>query len=199
MSKKTLIELRKQTGAGIADITKALEEAGDDKDKALELLRKRGIAKAAKKQDREANEGLVSSYIHSNGRVGVLVEVACETDFVARNEDFQAFVNEIALHIAGANPLYLTSEDVPEEVIEKEKEIAKEQLKEEGKIDGKPEEMVEKILEGKIKKYYQEAVLLEQESIKDESKTIADMVTEATAKMGEKIEIRRFTRYAIGG
>jgi elongation factor Ts len=199
MSKETLIELRKMTGAGIADITNALEEAGDDKDKALELLRKRGIAKAAKKQDREANEGLVASYIHANGRVGVLVEVACETDFVARNEDFQKFVNEIALHIAGANPLYLSSEDVPEEVVEKEKEIAREQMNTDGKMAGKPEEMIEKILEGKIKKYYQETVLLDQESIRDESKTISDLVTEATAKMGEKIEIRRFVRYSIGG
>lgn len=198
MSKETLIALRKQTGAGIADITSALEEAGGDTDKALELLRKRGVAKAAKKQDRDANEGIVASYIHANGRVGVLVEVACETDFVARNDDFKAFVNEIALHIAGANPLYLTADEVPSEVLEKEKEIAREQLQNEGKIEGKPEEMVAKILEGKVKKYLAETVLMEQESIKDESKTISDMVTEATAKMGEKIEIKRFTRYAIG-
>lgn len=199
MSKEALIELRKSTGAGIADITKALEEADGDTTKALELLRMRGIAKAAKKQDREANEGLVASYIHANGRVGVLVEVACETDFVARNEDFKAFVYEIALHIAGANPLYLHEEDVPQEVIDKEKEIYKEQMNTDGKLSGKTEEMIAQILEGKIKKYFADTVLLAQESIKDESKTIADLVTEATAKMGEKIEIRRFARYAIGG
>lgn len=188
----TIKQLREQTGAGIMDVKEALTEAGDDMDKAVEILRKKGLAKQAKKSDRTANEGIVESYIHAGGRIGVLVEVNCETDFVARTDDFKALVKEIALHIAAANPLYISSEDVPVEVIEKEKEIYKEQFA------GKPDDVIVKMLEGKIAKYYEEACLLNQPFVKDGDKTIGDLLGEATGKMGEKIEVRRFTRYMLG-
>ncbi len=185
-------QLREQTGAGIMDVKEALTEAGDDVEKAVEILRKKGLAKQAKKADRAANEGIVESYIHAGGRIGVLVEVNCETDFVARTDDFKALVKEIALHIAASNPLYISSEDVPLEVIEKEKEIYKEQFA------GKPDDVIEKMLEGKIAKYYEEACLLNQPFVKDGEKTIGELLGEATGKMGENIQIRRFTRYMLG-
>jgi elongation factor Ts len=185
-------DLREQTGAGIVDVKEALEEAGGDKDKAVEILRKKGLAKQAKKADRVANEGIVDSYIHAGGRIGVLVEVNCETDFVARTDDFKNLVKEIALHIAAANPLYVSSEDVPMEVIEKEKEIYKEQA------GDKPADVLEKMLEGKVAKYFEEACLMNQPYVKDSSKTIAELLGEATGKMGENIQVRRFTRFALG-
>ncbi len=188
----TIKQLREQTGAGIMDVKEALNEAGGDLDKAVEILRKKGLAKQAKKSDRTANEGIVESYIHAGGRIGVLVEVNCETDFVARTDDFKALVKEIALHIAAANPLYISSEDVPMEVIEKEKEIYKEQFA------GKPDDVIAKMLEGKIAKYYEEACLLNQPFVKDGDKTIGELLGEATGKMGENIQVRRFTRYMLG-
>ncbi len=188
----TIKQLREQTGAGIMDVKEALNEAGGDQDKAVEILRKKGLAKQAKKSDRTANEGIVESYIHAGGRIGVLVEVNCETDFVARTDDFKALVKEIALHIAASNPLYISSEDVPMEVIEKEKEIYKEQFA------GKPDDVIAKMLEGKIAKYYEEACLLNQPFVKDGDKTIGDLLGEATGKMGENIQVRRFTRYMLG-
>lgn len=188
----TIKLLREQTGAGIMDVKEALEEAGGDNEKAIEILRKKGLAKQAKKADRAANEGIVESYIHAGGRIGVLVEVNCETDFVARTHDFKNLVKEIALHIAAANPLYISSEDVPNEVIEKEKEIYKEQFA------GKPDDVIEKMLEGKIAKYYEEACLLNQPFVKDGDKTIGELLGEATGKMGENIQVRRFTRFMLG-
>ena len=193
MSDNNLIkDLREQTGAGIMDVKEALEEAGNDKDKAIEILRKKGLAKQAKKADRTANEGLVESYIHAGGRIGVLLEVNCETDFVARTDDFKNLVKEIALHIAASNPLYISKEDVPAEVIEKEKEIYKEQFA------GKPDDVIEKMLEGKVAKYYEEVCLLEQPFVRDGEKTIGGLLGEATGKMGENIKIRRFARFMLG-
>lgn len=192
------MSLRQSTGAGIVEIQKALAEANGDKNKAVEILRRRGAAKAIKRQERETREGIVHAYVHSNGRVGTLVEVACETDFVARNEDFKSFVHEVAMQVAAANPLYLKIEDVPEEVKEKELQLYREELEGAGKLKGKNEEMINKILEGKLAKYYADTCLLEQVSIKDDSVIIREMVEQITAKTGEKIEIKRFERYAIG-
>ena len=193
MSDNNLIkELREQTGAGIMDVKEALEESGGDKEKAIEVLRKKGLAKQAKKADRVANEGIIESYIHAGGRIGVLLEINCETDFVARTDDFKTLAKEIALHIAAANPLYISTEDVPTEVIEKEKEIYKEQSA------GKPDDVIEKMLEGKISKYYEEVCLLNQPFVRDGEKTIGDLLGEATGKMGENIQIRRFSRFMLG-
>lgn len=193
MSDNSLIkELRDLTGAGIMDVKEALSESGDDRDKALELLRKKGVAKLAKKADRAANEGIVESYIHAGGRIGALVELNCETDFVARTEDFKNLAKELVLHIAAANPLYVSREDVPAEVIEKEREIYKEQSA------GKPEDVMEKMIEGKLEKYYEEACLLEQPFVKDSGKKIRDLISESTAKMGENVQVRRFARFMLG-
>ena len=193
MADSSLIkELRELTGAGMADVNEALKEAGDDKEKAMEILRKKGIAKLAKKADRVANEGVVESYIHGGGRIGALVELNCETDFVARTEDFKNLARELAMHIAAANPLYVSREDVPAEVIEKEREIYKEQSA------GKPDDVMEKMIEGKLAKYYEEACLLEQPYIKDSGKKISDLIAESTAKMGENVQVRRFARFMLG-
>ena len=192
MDNNLLKELRDSTGAGMMDIKAALEEAGDDKDKAIEILRKKGQSKIAKKADRVAKEGLVESYIHAGGKVGVLVEVNCETDFVARTDDFKAFAKELALHIAAANPLYINATDVPPEVIEKEKEIYKEQ------VQGKPADVVEKILEGKIQKFYEETCLMEQPFFRDQDKKVKEVMGDAVAKMGENVVVRRFARYVLG-
>jgi elongation factor Ts len=195
MSDNNLIkELRELTGAGIMDVKEALSEAGDDRDAALELLRKKGVAKMAKKADRAAKEGIVESYIHAGGRIGALVELNCETDFVARTEDFQALAKELALHIAAANPLYVSREDVPQEVVAKEQEIYKEQAA----GSGKPEDVINKMIEGKLEKYYEEACLLEQPFVKDGSKKISDLIAESTAKMGENVQVRRFSRFMLG-
>lgn len=193
MSDSTLIkDLRELTGAGIMDVKEALQEAGDDREAALEILRKKGIAKLAKKADRTANEGVIESYIHGGGRIGALVEINCETDFVARTEDFKNLAKELALHIAAANPLYVSRDDVPAEVVEKEKEIYREQLAD------KPAEMMDKMLEGKIGKFFEEVCLLEQTFVKDPSKKISDLISESTAKMGENVQVRRFARFMLG-
>ena len=194
--KDLIKELRELTGAGIVDVREALTEAGNDKDKAVELLRKKGISKAGKKQDRVAKDGIVEAYIHPGAKVGALVEINCETDFVARTEDFKNLSRELALHVAASNPLYVGIEDVPAELIEKEKEIYKEQMGE--SLKGKPEEMVNKILEGKIAKFYEEVCLLEQPFVKNSDQKIKDLLAGATAKMGEKIVVRRFARFVLG-
>ena len=187
-------ELRQMTGAGMMDCKRALQETNGDIDKAVELLREKGLAAAAKKAGRIAAEGIVDSYIHMGGKIGVLVEVNCETDFVAKTDEFKAFVRDIAMHIAAANPQYLSKEDVPEDVIAKEKEI----LKAQALNEGKPEKIAEKIVEGRIEKYFKEVCLLEQPFVKDPDKSIQDYVNEQIATIGEKISIRRFVRYQMG-
>lgn len=187
-------ELRDLTGAGIMDIKSALEEAGNDKEKAIEILRKKGQSKVLKKADRIANEGIVESYIHAGGRVGVLLELNTETDFVARTDDFKNLAKDLCLHIAASNPLYVSISDVPEEVIEKEKEIYKEQAVE----SGKPAAVVEKMVEGRLQKFYEEVCLMEQPFVKEPEKKIKDLIAEQVAKLGENIVVRRFTRYNLG-
>lgn len=190
-------DLREKTGAGIMDCKAALKEASGDIKKALEILRKKGLATAQKKAGRIAKEGLVHSYIHMGGRIGVLVEINCETDFVARNDDFKAFAKEMAMQIAAANPFYIKREDIPQSTIEKEKEIIKAQLSgSEGK--GKPAPVMDKIIEGKLEKFYEETCLLEQPFIRDQNVKIKDLMTSLIAKIGENIVIRRFVRYQVG-
>lgn len=184
-------KLREMTGAGFGSAKEALEEAGGDMDKAVEVLRKKGLASASKKAGREARQGLVEAYIHG-GRIGAIVEVNCETDFVARTDDFKNFVKDIAMHVAASNPLYVSPEDVPEEVIEKEKEIYTEE------VTGKPAEVVSKIVEGKLEKYYSDVCLTKQAFIRDPDKTIEALTTELISKIGENVVIRRFTRYELG-
>lgn len=186
--------LRERTGAGMMDCKNALVECDGDMDKAIDYLREKGIAKAAKKAGRIAAEGIVDSYIHMGGRVGVLLEVNCETDFVANGEMFRTLVHDIALQIAAANPQYVCKEEVPEEVIEKEKNILRVQALEEGK----PEKIVDKMVEGRIKTFYEDNCLLNQKYVKDTSKTIEQVIIEATAQIGEKISVRRFVRYEMG-
>jgi len=185
-------ELREQTGAGILEVKKALEEAGNDMEKAVRILRKKGAAKLGKKADRAAREGVVTSYIHPGNKIGVLLELNCETDFVGRTEDFQTLANSIAMHIAAANPLYVKIEDVPADVLEKEKEIYKETAK------GKPEDVVEKMVTGKLAKYYEEACLLEQPYVKNPDVKIKDLLSDSVAKMGENVQIKRFSRFVLG-
>ncbi len=187
-------ELREATGAGMMDCKRALEESNGDIEKATEILREKGLAAAAKKASRIAAEGLVDSYIHPDGRIGVLVEVNCETDFVAKTDEFKSFVRDIAMHIAAMNPTYLSREDVPQEVIDKEKEILRIQTLNEGK----PEKIVDKIVEGRIAKFFEENCLLEQDFVKDTDKTIQDYVNEKISTIGENINIRRFVRYERG-
>jgi len=189
----TISELRAMTGAGIVDCKKALDEAGGDVQKAAEILRKKGIAKAGSKGERATKEGLIESYIHGNGRVGVLVEVQCETDFVARTEQFKDFVHDVALQISATNPLYVSREQIPAENIEKEKEIVMHEF------DGssKPKEVIEKIASGKLEKYYSEVCLLDQAFIKDEDKTVGELLKETIAKTGENIQLKRFARFAL--
>lgn len=189
----TVSELRARTGAGVLDCKKALEEAGGDLDKAAEALRAKGIAKADKKGERATHEGLVYAYVHGNGKVGAMVEVLCETDFVARNEQFKEFVHDIAMQITAMSPLYVAPSDVPEEVIQKEKELAMEEFA----GSGKPREVIEKIAEGKLGKYYEDVCLLNQKFIKDEDKTVEELLKETIAKIGENIQIKKFVRYAI--
>lgn len=190
---KKIMALREQTGAGMVAVKKALDEAMGDEAKAIEILRKQGQKAAAKKQERETKEGLVYAYVHTTGKIGALVEVLCETDFVARNEDFKELCNDLAMQIVATDPLYLHQTDVPAEVIDKEKDIYREALLNEGK----PATMVEKIIEGKLGKYFEEVCLLNQPFIKDEDKTIGDLIEEKTAKLGEKLEVRRFQRFQI--
>ena len=185
--------LREQTGAGMMDCKKALSESNGDFDKAIDVLRKKGLAAAEKRAGRKASEGLILSYIHMD-KIGVLVEVNCETDFVARTDDFRQFVKDVAMHIAAANPRYLSREDIPQDVIEREKSIYRDQTKD------RPEHVVEKIVEGKLEKFYAENCLLDQIFVKDpdQKKKIRDIVTEMVSKFGENIIIRRFTRYQLG-
>jgi elongation factor Ts len=187
-------ELREKTGAGMLDCKKALDEAEGNIEKASEILRERGLAAAAKKAGRIATEGLVESYIHAGGRVGVLVEINCETDFVAKTDNFKAFVKDVAMQIAAANPIYVRREEVPAEAIEKEKEI----LRNQALNEGKPEKIVDKMVEGRMNKYYEENCLLEQVFVKDQDKTIMTLLNEKVAAIGEKISIRRFARFELG-
>lgn len=190
---KLVQELRAQTGAGVNDCKKALDEAKGDINNAIEILRKKGEIKAAQKAERTTQEGIVYSYIHSNSKAGAMIELACETDFVAKNQEFKDLAHDICMHIVAMNPLYIAPEDVPESVLEKEKEIYKEQMQNEGK----PEEIIEKIINGKIEKYYEDVCLLKQAFIKDEEKTIDDLIKEKIAKIGENIKVAKFARYQI--
>jgi elongation factor Ts len=187
-------ELRGKTGAGILDCQNALKETASDIEKAIDLLRQKGLAAAQKKAGRETKEGVISSYIHAGSKIGVLVEINCETDFVARNEEFQSLVKDVALQIAAANPNYVQRENIPPEVIEREKNVYFGQAKE----MGKPEAAWDKIVQGKLEKFYQEQCLLEQSFIKDPNSTIKQILTEKIARLGENIAIARFTRYQLG-
>ncbi len=191
---KAVNELRIKMGVGLMDCKRALVEADGDEEKAIKILREKGLATAAKKQSRIAAEGIVESYIHMGGKIGVLLEVNCETDFVAKTDAFKALVHNIAMHIAAANPAYLNRDEVPADVIEKEKEIIRNQALNEGK----KEAFVDKIIEGRISKFYKENCLMEQQYMLDPDQTIESLVTEAIAKIGEKITVRRYTRYAMG-
>ena len=191
---KDIAELRKSTGAGMLDCKKALEEAEGNRKKAVEFLRKKGIAKAEKRAGKVAAEGLVGSYIHGNGKIGVLLELNCETDFVAKTDKFQNILNDLGMHVVASNPKYLSREEVSDEELEKEKDIYREQLKNEGK----PADIVEKIIEGKINKFFSEICLLEQPYIKDEEKTVQQLLTELSGEIGEKLTLRRFARFELG-
>jgi elongation factor Ts len=194
ISAKQVKELRDRTGIGMMECKKALTETDGDIDKAIELLRKRGMAKAEKKSGREANEGVIQSYIHPGSKIGVLIEVNCETDFVSKNEDFQNFVNDICMHIAATSPMAVDRDGVPAEIIEKEKDIFREQ----GKNEGKPENIVEKIMVGRIEKFYAQNCLLEQDFVKDPQKTVKDYLNETIMKIGENINVKRFVRFELG-
>ncbi len=187
-------ELREKTGAGIMDCKKALAESGGDLEKAVDYLRRKGLAAAAKKMGRVAAEGLVGAYIHAGGKIGVLVELNCETDFVARTAEFQNLLKDIAMQIAAANPRYIHPEDVPPEELERERDIYRRQAAD----SGKPEKVVEKIVEGKMERFYSEVCLLEQAFIKDPDRKVGDLVQETIAWLGENIQVRRFVRYHLG-
>lgn len=187
-------KLREKTGIGILECKNAITEANGDIEKAIEILRKKGFEKAKSKASRVTNQGVIGSYIHANKKIGILVEVKCETDFVTKNEDFLSLVKEISLQIAAMNPLYISEKDVPEEVVEKEKEIYREQLKK----SGKPDNIIEKIIAGKLKKFFSEVCLLHQKFFKNEKVTIENLITEIIHKIGENIVIKRFIRYQLG-
>jgi len=191
-------QLREKTGAGMMECKKALVEAEGNEEKAVDILRERGLASAKKREGRIAAEGIVGSYIHMGGKVGVLVELNCETDFVARGEEFQQLVKDIAMHIAAAEPRYVTREEIPAGVLDKEREIARAQAKNDPKMANKPDQVIDKIVEGRVNKFYEETVLVDQPFVKAPEKTIAELVTEKTAKTGERIAVRRFTRYKMG-
>lgn len=186
--------LRERTGAGMMECKGALNEAGGDMEKAIDILRAKGAAKAAKRAERETKEGVVGSYIHMGGRIGVLVEVGCETDFVARNDQFQGLVRDIAMHIAAAAPVAIRREDFPADLVERERAVYREQMKE----SGKPENIWDKIVDGKMEKFFAEQALLEQPFVKNPDVTVGQLVTEVSAKTGEKFEVRRFARFALG-
>ena len=190
--------LREKTGAGMMECKKAITEADGNEDRAIEILRERGLASAKKKEGRVATEGVVGSYIHMGGKVGVLVEVNCETDFVARGEEFQQLVKDIAMHIAAAEPRHVSREEVTAETLDKEREIARAQAKNDPKNANKPDQVIDKIIDGRLNKFYEEFVLVDQPFIKDPAKTVGELVTEKIAKTGEKITIRRFARYKMG-
>lgn len=187
-------ELRERTGAGMLECKRALEETDGNIEAAVDVLRAKGAAKAAKRAGRETREGAIESYIHMGGKIGVLIEVNCETDFVARTEDFQGLVRDLAMHIAAANPLAISAEDIPEDVIERERAVFREQVK----AEGKPENLWDKIVEGKLKRFYQDNTLLDQAYVKDPDKTVGQLITEVSAKTGENIVVRRFARFALG-
>jgi elongation factor Ts len=190
--------LREKTGAGMLECKNALTEASGNEEQAIEILRKRGLASAKKKEGRIAAEGAVGSYIHMGGKVGVLVEVNCETDFVARGEEFQQLIKDVAMHVAAAEPRYVAREEVPQGALDKEREISRAQAKNDPKNVNKPDQVIDKIVEGRLNKFYEEAVLLDQPFVKDPAKTVGELLTEKIAKTGEKITIRRFTRYKMG-
>ncbi len=194
VSTEDIKKLRAMTGAGIVDVKSTLEETNGDVEKAAHLLRERGIAKASKKADREAKEGFIGHYLHHNGKVSAMVELNCETDFVARNEKFQSLAKDLAIHVAMANPSYKSREEVPEEVITSERQVLLNQAKEEGK----PEHIAEKMLEGRLNKFYQENCLLEQPFVKDDKKSIEELVKEHIATVGENIQVGSYNRIAIG-
>jgi len=187
-------ELRKSTGAGMLDCKKALEETDGDFEKAVDFLRKKGLAAAAKKAGRAATEGAVGTYIHAGGKIGVMVEINCETDFVAKTDNFQTFLKDIAMHIAAASPQFVRREEVPADVLEREKEIYRSKARE----TGKPENIIEKIIEGQVNKFYADICLLEQAYVKDPDKTILQYLNETISKIGENMSIRRFTKYVLG-
>ncbi|HET6796144.1 MAG TPA: translation elongation factor Ts [Gemmatimonadales bacterium] len=194
ISPKDVSELRTRTGAGMMDCKRALEEASGDMDKASEILRKKGIAKAEKRAGKVASQGIIVSYLHHNGQVGSLVELNCETDFVARTEDFQQLARDIALHVASADPVAVNPEDIPQELLERERRIAEEQVAQEGK----PENIRSKIVDGKLKKFVAERTLIEQPFVRDDKKTVGHLIKEASGRLGEVISVRRFARFKIG-
>jgi elongation factor Ts len=194
ISPRAIKELRQRTGVGVMDCKKALLECAGNINEAIDFLRKKGLAKAAKRAGRQTAEGLITSYIHPGGKIGVLVDINCETDFVARTEDFRNLAKEIAMHIAAMNPIAISRDDVPPEVIEKEKEI----LRAEAATSGKPEKVMDKIVEGRLEKFFVEQCLLEQAYIKNPDITVKDLMSDTIAKLGENIIVRRFTRYQLG-
>lgn len=194
ISAQEVKKLRDKTGAGMMDCKKALQESDGDMDKAMDILKRQGIAKAEKKSSRTANEGRITSYIHPGGRIGVLLELNCETDFVAKTDDFQDLANDIAMQIAAMSPIAVDREEVDQALIDKERTIYAEQAKEEGK----PEHIIEKIVDGRIEKYFSEIVLTEQAFVKDTDKSVGDLITDSVAKLGENISINRFVRYELG-
>ncbi len=187
-------ELRARTGAGVLDCKKAIVESGGNIQKAIDVLRKKGIAKAESKAGREAKEGIIEAYIHPGAKLGVLLELNCETDFVARNQEFKNLAHDVAMHIAASDPVAVSRKDVPEEILQREREIYTEQAK----ASGKPEHVVEKVVAGRLDKYYKENCLLEQPFVKDPDKTVKDVVTEAIARLGENIFVQRFQRFKVG-
>jgi elongation factor Ts len=187
-------DLREKTGAGMMDCKKALAEAGGNFEKAVDYLRQKGLATAARRAGKVASEGQIGSYVHAGGKLGVMVEVNCETDFVAKTDDFRAFAKDMAMHVAASNPLYIQRENVPLEALAREREIYRAQARE----AGKPEKIMEKIVEGKLEKFYGEVCLLEQPFIKDPDRTVQDLLNELIGKLGEKVEIRRFMRFQVG-
>lgn len=191
---KDVKELRERTGAGMMECKGALTEAGGNMEAAIDILRARGAAKAAKRAERETREGAIGSYIHMGGRIGVLLELNCETDFVAKNEQFQQLIRDIAMHIAAANPHAVNRDEIPAELVERERGVYREQMRE----SGKPEHIWDKIVDGKMEKFFAESTLLEQPFVRNPDLTVGQLITDASAKTGEKIEVRRFTRYALG-
>jgi elongation factor Ts len=194
ISAQAVKELRDRTAAGMMECKNALMESGGDMEAAIDILRARGAAKAAKRADREARDGVIGSYIHMGGKIGVLVEVNCETDFVAKTDAFQQLVRDVAMHIAAANPVAIRREDFPQELVERERGVYREQMRE----SGKPEKIWDKIVDGKVEKFFADQALLEQPFVKNPDQTVGQLITEVSGKTGEKIDVRRFTRYALG-
>ena len=194
ISAQQVKELRERTGAGMMDSKKALQETGGDMEKAVDLLRSKGAAKAAKREGKAANEGRIGTYVHHSGKVGVMVELNCETDFVAATDDFQDLARDLAMHIAAARPVAVSSEDIPEEEVERERNVYLEQVK----AEGKPENIHDRIVEGKLGKWYEQVALLSQPFVKDTDKTVEELITSVSATTGEKIEVARFARFEVG-